>query len=107
MAKIHPDQALSLSPYLTSQRETFTIWMKSLVCHTNGCTVYNSAGQIVFRVDNYDKKCSNEVHLMDLQGKVLYTIRKKVIIKIYLHVNLYASVTITIFFYFYVYVYMF
>ncbi|XP_024031773.1 protein LURP-one-related 4 [Morus notabilis] len=77
MAKVHPHQALSLSPYLTRERETFTIWMKSLVYHTNGCTVYNSNGQIVFRVDNYEKKCSNEVHLMDLQGKVLYTIRKK------------------------------
>ena len=78
MAKVHPHQAPSLSPYLTSEKETFTIWMKSLVYHTNGCTVYNSNGQIVFRVDNYEKKCSNEVHLMDLKGKVLYTIRKKV-----------------------------
>ncbi|GMN32207.1 hypothetical protein TIFTF001_003561 [Ficus carica] len=79
MAKVHPDddQALSLPPYQTHERETFTIWMKSLVYHTNGCTVYNSNGDIVFRVDNYEKKCSNEVHLMDLHGKVLYTIRKK------------------------------
>ncbi|PON62834.1 LURP1-related protein domain containing protein [Parasponia andersonii] len=76
MAKVHP-QAPSFSPYLTSEKETFTIWMKSLVYHTNGCTVYNSNGQIVFRVDNYEKKCSSEVHLMDLKGKVIYTIRKK------------------------------
>ncbi|XP_062119558.1 protein LURP-one-related 4-like [Humulus lupulus] len=74
--KVYP-QAPSLSPYLTPEREKFTIWMKSLVYQTNGCTVYNSNGQIVFRVDNYEKKCSSEVHLMDLKGKVLFTIRKK------------------------------
>ncbi|KAK4843187.1 hypothetical protein QYF36_005100 [Acer negundo] len=51
--------------------------MKSLVCHTNGCTVFDSNGQIVYRVENYDKKCSNEVYLMDLRGQVLFTIRKK------------------------------
>uniref|UniRef100_A0A803PLI3 Reverse transcriptase domain-containing protein n=1 Tax=Cannabis sativa TaxID=3483 RepID=A0A803PLI3_CANSA len=30
-----------------------------------------------YRVDNYEKKCSSEVYLMDLKGKVLFTIRKK------------------------------
>ncbi|KAM1034721.1 hypothetical protein TB2_037520 [Malus domestica] len=81
MAQVCPQapQILSICPYTnsSSKREPYTIWMKSLVCHTNGCTVYNSNGNIVYRVDNYDKKCSNEVHLMDLQGKVLYTILKK------------------------------
>ncbi|KAL5551718.1 hypothetical protein UlMin_001894 [Ulmus minor] len=77
MAKIHPHQAPSFYPQLSSQRENFTIWMKSLVFHTNGCTIYNSKGQIVFRVDNYEEKCSDEVHLMDGKGKVLCTIRKK------------------------------
>ncbi|PRQ17742.1 putative tubby-like domain-containing protein [Rosa chinensis] len=70
-------QVPSVTPYMSSKRETYTIWMKSLVCNTNGCTVYNSNGEIVYRVDNYDKRCSNEVHLMNLQGKLLYTIRKK------------------------------
>lgn len=78
MAKVYPRQAPSVPLYMTSGRETFTIWMKSLVYQTNGCTVYNSGGQIVFRVDNYEEKCSNEVYLMDLEGRVLYTIRKKV-----------------------------
>ncbi|KAI7989727.1 Protein LURP-one-related 3 [Camellia lanceoleosa] len=62
---------------MTSTRETFTIWMKSLVFHGNGCTVFNSNGKIVYRIDNYDKKSSNEVYLMDLQGKVLFSIRRK------------------------------
>ncbi|KAF2313273.1 hypothetical protein GH714_010101 [Hevea brasiliensis] len=52
--------------------------MKSLVCHTNGCTVFDSNGEIIYRVENYGTKCNNEVHLMDLRGRVLVTIRRKV-----------------------------
>lgn len=53
--------------------------MKSLLMQANGCTVYNQKGEIVYRIDNYDHKNSNEVYLMDLQGKVLFTILRKVI----------------------------
>ncbi|GMY30284.1 protein LURP-one-related 4-like [Fagus crenata] len=76
MARIYPHITTG-SLYMTSNRETFTIWMKSLIYQTYGCTVFNSKGEIVYRVDNYDKKCSNEVHLMDLRGRVLFTIRQK------------------------------
>ncbi|KAK0587398.1 hypothetical protein LWI29_022170 [Acer saccharum] len=62
---------------MTSRREKFTIWMRSLICHTNGCTVYDSNGDIVYRVDNYDQKCRDKVYLMDLRGQVLFTIRTK------------------------------
>ncbi|KAG2677324.1 hypothetical protein I3760_12G092000 [Carya illinoinensis] len=80
MAKVYPQEQPSSSSdpaYMTSKRETFTLWMKSLVYQTNGCTVYNTTGDIVYRVDNYEKKGSSEVHLMDLRGKVLFTIRRK------------------------------
>ncbi|XWS49919.1 hypothetical protein CRYUN_Cryun12cG0044200 [Craigia yunnanensis] len=78
MAKVHPQAPVS-DPFSTSSvgTETFTRWMKSLVCHTNGCTVFDSKGEIVYRVENYDSKGSSEVHLMDLHGKVLFTILKK------------------------------
>nr|GMD82357.1 protein LURP-one-related 11-like [Ipomoea batatas] len=62
---------------MTSKRETFTVWMKSLVYHGNGCTVFDSNGEIVYRIDNYNTKCSREVHLMDLHGRVLFSIRQK------------------------------
>lgn len=75
MAKIFPQEATS-SACKTSKRETYTLWMKSLVLHSNGCTVYDSNGEIVYRVDNYDRKGTREVNLMDLQGTVLYTIHK-------------------------------
>ncbi|OVA05247.1 Initiation factor 2B-related [Macleaya cordata] len=43
----------------------------------NGCTVYDSNGQIVYRIDNYNCLCSDEVYLMDIEGKVLVTIVRK------------------------------
>ena len=88
MTKVHPQtftaaasappSPASLDSYITSKREAFTLWMKSLVIQGNGCTVYNSDGEIVYRIDNYDKKGSSEVYLMDLQGKVLFTIVRRV-----------------------------
>ncbi|XVE57856.1 hypothetical protein DITRI_Ditri04bG0124000 [Diplodiscus trichospermus] len=78
MAKVHPQAPVSDPCGMSSAgRETFTLWMKSLVCHTNGCTVFDSKGDVVYRVENYDSKGSSEVHLMDLRGKVLFTILKK------------------------------
>ncbi|CAL9030067.1 unnamed protein product [Prunus brigantina] len=89
MAKVHPliipnitDEASSATgfascsnnKYITSKRETFTIWMKSLVMQGNGCTAFDENGEIVYRIDNYDNKHSSEVYLMDLQGKLLFTL---------------------------------
>ena len=79
----------SSSSYITSKREAFTIyiWMKSLVMQGNGCTVFNENGEIVYRNYNYDKKCSNKLNLMDLQGNVLLTILRKVrYLKLYMFV---------------------
>ncbi|KAK7318266.1 hypothetical protein RJT34_02965 [Clitoria ternatea] len=78
MAKVYPQEPAS-SHSLTSERETYTLWMKSLVFHSNGCTVYDSNGDIVYRVDNYDRKGTREVNLMDLRGKVLCTIKKRLL----------------------------
>ncbi|KEH21050.1 putative tubby-like domain-containing protein [Medicago truncatula] len=83
MAKVHPHQESTSSDSLISRsnkRETYTVWMKSLVLHSNGCTVYDSKGNIVYRVDNYDKKGGREVNLMDLQGNVLCTIKKRLLV---------------------------
>ncbi|KAI3871178.1 hypothetical protein MKW98_015078 [Papaver atlanticum] len=85
--RVHPQfqASLSTSSYssssssscITSKREVFTIWMKSLVMNSNGCTVFDSNGEIIYRIDNYHKKCSNKAYLMDLKGNVLSTILKK------------------------------
>ncbi|XAR70313.1 hypothetical protein NMG60_11027123 [Bertholletia excelsa] len=81
MAKVHP-QSLPPPPppppsYMTSRRETFTIWMKSLVFHGNGCTVFDSNGEIVYRIDNYDERRGKEAYLMDLRGTVLFSLVRK------------------------------
>ncbi|KAK4262746.1 hypothetical protein QN277_028264 [Acacia crassicarpa] len=85
MGKIYPDddqlhEANNVDGNMStssSKRERYTVWMKSLVFHSNGCTVYNSDGNIVYRVDNYDTKGTREVYLMDLRGTVLCTIQKR------------------------------
>ncbi|KAJ0249308.1 Protein LURP-one-related 11 [Hirschfeldia incana] len=81
--KIHPNRKTSSgreetrSPYLTTEKDSFTIWMKSLVFNTNGCTVFDSKGNIIYRVDNYNSKSCREVYLMDLHGHVLFTVRRQ------------------------------
>ncbi|KAI3828828.1 hypothetical protein L1987_02938 [Smallanthus sonchifolius] len=94
MAKVYPQTPSSPSPssssssssspsssssssYVSSKQECFTIWMKSLVYNSHGCTAYNSNGEIVYRVDNYDKKCSSQVYLMDIRGNILFAIQRK------------------------------
>ncbi|CAK8579166.1 unnamed protein product [Lathyrus sativus] len=85
MAKIYPNQESTTSSQshdnqcVSNKRERYTLWMKSLVLHSNGCTVYDSNGNIVYRVDNYDTKGGREVNLMDLQGNVLCTIKKRLL----------------------------
>jgi len=84
MTKVYPHQESTTSSEShdhcligsCNKRERYTVWMKSLVLHSNGCTVYNSNGNIVYRVENYDKKGGREVNLMNLQGNVLCTIKK-------------------------------
>ncbi|KAL3652656.1 hypothetical protein CASFOL_002337 [Castilleja foliolosa] len=51
--------------------------MKSLVFRGNGCTIFNSEGDVVYRVDNYQQKCSSKVYLMDSSGEVLFSINRK------------------------------
>lgn len=86
MSKVYPKtpspSSSSSSSSMTSKRETFTVWMKSLVLHGSGCTVFDTNGEIVYRIDNYEKNRSNEVYLMDLKGNVLFSIRRKVCTKL-------------------------
>ncbi|KAF3631667.1 putative nitrate transporter 1.4-like [Capsicum annuum] len=79
MARVYSNKSnlSAISSYVSQRREIFTLWMKSLVYHGNGCTVYDSNGQIVYRIDNYNIKRSKEVHLMDSNGKVLFSIRNR------------------------------
>ncbi|KAL3652658.1 hypothetical protein CASFOL_002339 [Castilleja foliolosa] len=75
MARIFPNN--SSCNYNSLERETFTVWMKSLVFHSNGCTIFNSKGDLVYRVDNYQQRCSSKAFLMDSSGNVLFSINRK------------------------------
>ncbi|KAH9737134.1 protein LURP-one-related 8 [Citrus sinensis] len=54
-----------------------TVWKKSLLFNCNGFTVFDSKGDLVFRVDNYIQGVKGEIVLMDAAGKPLLTIRRK------------------------------
>ncbi|XP_062209241.1 protein LURP-one-related 11-like [Phragmites australis] len=79
MARVHSAPTMKTTARLhgSEQREVFTIWMKSLVLNGSGCTVYDSAGCIVYRVDNYSARRTADVCLMDLSGTVVLQILKK------------------------------
>nr|BAJ98368.1 predicted protein [Hordeum vulgare subsp. vulgare]BAJ99815.1 predicted protein [Hordeum vulgare subsp. vulgare] len=79
MARVHssPSFSSSSSPAGDGRGKVFTLWLKSLVLNGRGCTVYDSDGHIVYRVDNYGSKCSDNVCLMDLRGNVVVNIHKK------------------------------
>lgn len=72
-----PQPAAASARHRSEQREVFTIWMKSLVLNGSGCTVYDSGGRIVYRVDNYSSRRAADVCLMDLAGNVVLQILKK------------------------------
>ncbi|KAL6649916.1 hypothetical protein ACP70R_014140 [Stipagrostis hirtigluma subsp. patula] len=72
-----PTTTRTMAKHGGEKREVFTIWMKSLVLNGRGCTVYDSAGSIVYRVDNYGARRAADVCLMDLAGNVVLQILKK------------------------------
>ncbi|KAI3882561.1 hypothetical protein MKX03_019356 [Papaver bracteatum] len=59
------------------QVEVLTVWKKSLLFNCNGFTVFDTNGNLVFRVDNYRAGNKTEIFLMDASGKTLLTIRRK------------------------------
>lgn len=85
MAKVYPSATASSRPSFSalpasssSEAATLTVWRKSLLFHGYGFTVFDSKGNLVFRVDNYGSGSRAEIVLMDADGKPLLTIRRKV-----------------------------
>ena len=83
--RVHSSPASSPPSSAGEQRKVFTVWMKSLVLNGHGCTVYDSGGGIVYRVDNYGSRCSGSVCLMDLDGAVVLNVVKRVPGRVILH----------------------
>jgi uncharacterized protein YxjI len=54
-----------------------TVWRRSLLFNGKGFTVFDSMGNLVYRVETYAGGSSREVVLMDADGHGLLTIRRK------------------------------
>ncbi|KAI3971834.1 hypothetical protein MKW92_038593 [Papaver armeniacum] len=81
MTKVYPNATTEIPriPKQISDREVevLTVWKKSLLFNCNGFTVFDTKGNLVFRVDNYRAGNKTEIFLMDASGKTLVTIRRK------------------------------
>ncbi|KAF3970694.1 hypothetical protein ACB098_09G098000 [Castanea mollissima] len=80
MTKVYPNTtaaSVTSSPDGKGNAAILTVWKKSLLFSCNGFTVFDSKGDLVFRVDNYMASNKGEIVLMDAAGKPLYTIRRK------------------------------
>ena len=80
MTKVYPNTTtlITSSPDGKGNAAILTVWKKSLLFSCNGFTVFDSKGDLIFRVDNYMASNKGEIVLMDAAGKPLYTIRRKV-----------------------------
>ncbi|GLJ37053.1 hypothetical protein SUGI_0750780 [Cryptomeria japonica] len=82
-SKIHPKGPQQLENVVIEDRfcnksvTALTVWKTSLVFNCNGFNVFDSTGNLAFRVDNYDSGYKNEVVLMDTEGNSLLTLRRK------------------------------
>ncbi|KMZ65519.1 hypothetical protein ZOSMA_31G01070 [Zostera marina] len=84
MTRIHPNSSASNAkhkPISNDKREiatVLTVWKKSLLFNCKGYTVYDSKGDLHFRVDSYSSDgTSTEIILMDHIGKPLVSFRRK------------------------------
>uniref|UniRef100_A0A2P2IWY4 Protein LURP-one-related 17 n=1 Tax=Rhizophora mucronata TaxID=61149 RepID=A0A2P2IWY4_RHIMU len=55
---------------------SLTVWRKSLITSCNGFTVFNSKGDLAYRVDSYIDR-PEELTLMDCSGKPIFTIHRR------------------------------
>ncbi|GLJ37059.1 hypothetical protein SUGI_0750850 [Cryptomeria japonica] len=81
MAKIHPRvpeiTENQRAPEEGAQPVSLTVWNKSLLFNSKGFTVYDSNGNLVFRVDNYACNPTSEMILMDATGNDLLVLKRK------------------------------
>ncbi|PWA41739.1 tubby C-terminal-like domain-containing protein [Artemisia annua] len=86
MTKVYPNAVVPLAQQppvsvgtgaATQSPLVLTIWKKSLLFNCHGFTVFDSNGNLVYRVDNYNSGTKPEIVLMDASGRSLLTIRRK------------------------------
>ncbi|KAF5783975.1 putative tubby-like protein [Helianthus annuus] len=79
MAKVYSESETIIPVVNTKNPIVLTVWKKSLIFSCDGFTVYNSNGNLAFRVDNYFVKGNREIVLMDALGCGLHTVRRKML----------------------------
>ncbi|CAL4908760.1 unnamed protein product [Urochloa decumbens] len=88
-AKVHPNvavrplgQPVAAQPPAAAGEEpvTLTVWRKSLLFNCRGFTVFDSSGDLVYRVDTYASDSRAEVVLMDAAGRAVLTVRRRKVI---------------------------
>ncbi|XP_040380149.1 protein LURP-one-related 8-like [Oryza brachyantha] len=82
MTKVHPGVAAVAAAAAAveegkGEAVSLTVWRRSLLFNGKGFTVFDGAGNLVFRVESYAGGSSREVVLMDADGRALLTIRRK------------------------------
>ncbi|KAK6145044.1 hypothetical protein DH2020_021864 [Rehmannia glutinosa] len=84
MTKVYPNASGLASPPSSNGCESadpnpmvLTVWKKSLLFNCDGFTVFDSRGNLVYRVDNYMSGNNGEIFLMDASGTSLLTIRRR------------------------------
>ncbi|XP_047320481.1 protein LURP-one-related 8-like [Impatiens glandulifera] len=78
MTKVYPNAtAASAKTTAVNTGIVLTVWKKSLLFNSDGFTVFDKDGNLVFRVDDYYHRSSSDIVLMNASGKSLLTIRRK------------------------------
>lgn len=82
--KVHPNAAAASLAVPAAEEKgeavSLTVWRRSLLFNGKGFTVFDSNGNLVFRVETYARGSPREVVLMDADGLALLTVRRKVYI---------------------------
>eukprot|EP01018_Ginkgo_biloba_P039553 Gb_09868 [translate_table: standard] len=64
--------------FCSAIQTTLTVWKKSLLFCGDGFTVFDSSGNLVFRVDTYGPNVTDDLTLMDGGGEALLTLCRKI-----------------------------
>ncbi|KAM3262950.1 hypothetical protein ACQJBY_053225 [Aegilops geniculata] len=80
--KVHPNVAAAslVAPAAAEEKGeavSLTVWRRSLLFNGKGFTVFDTNGNLVFRVETHARGSPREVVLMDADGLALLTVRRK------------------------------
>ncbi|MBC2899420.1 hypothetical protein CFC21_112258 [Triticum aestivum] len=79
--KVHPNVAAASLAVSAAEEKgeavSLTVWRRSLLFNGKGFTVFDTNGNLVFRVETYSRGSPREVVLMDAHGLALLTVRRK------------------------------